>query len=134
MLLAAGTKIKTRRASPEEDLQRVCFEWASIKQRQYAILKWLIHVPNGGKRPKGEAGKLKALGVKPGVPDILLPRPSPQGRWKGLAIELKSSTGRVSPDQREWLDIHVEDGWCVGVARTLDEFVVLVEVSSAVVN
>lgn len=127
-LLKQGCVVKARRKQqPEEDLQRACMEWVAFNRAAHPRLKWMIHVPNGGKRPRGEAGKLKAMGVKKGVLDILLPRPSPRRRWMGLAIELKSSTGRLSEDQVDWLEVHAEDGWCTGVARTLEQFIALVE-------
>jgi hypothetical protein len=115
---------KAHRNTPEEDLQRACFEWAELMRPKYPILRWLFHVPNGGKRPRGEAGKLKAMGTKTGVPDFLLNRPC--GRWGGLALELKSAVGRLSADQKQWLDAFNEDGYLTGVGRTLDEFIALV--------
>lgn len=127
-LLASGAKAKpSRRTQPEEDLHRACVEWADFNQARISRLKWLIHIPNGGKRSKGEAGKMKALGVKKGVIDLMLPRPSPLRRWQGLAIELKSTTGELTPDQEAWLAAHQEDGWLTGVARTLENFIALVE-------
>lgn len=125
-LVASGQcpKIKAKRKSPEEDLHIACLQWVMLEQRSYPLLRWLVHVPNGGKRPKGEAGKLKAMGTKPGYPDLTLPRPSL--RWKGLAIELKSPIGRTSTEQEEWLGAFHSDGWLVGVCRTLDEFIALV--------
>lgn len=115
---------KTRRASPEEDLQRACFRWADLMRLQHPILRWLTHVPNGGKRPRGEAGKLKGMGAKPGIPDFMLPR---RWRgWQGLAVELKSKDGRLSEAQKEWLEALEEDGYLCAVCRTLREFEVVV--------
>lgn len=108
------------RQSPEEDLHRACFEWVELMQPQHPILRWLFHSPGGGKRPRGEAGKLKGMGTKPGVPDFLLPRS--HRSWTGLAVELKSETGRLSPDQKEWLDAFNQDGYVTAVCRTFDEF------------
>lgn len=131
-LLSSGTKAKPgKRSQPEEDLHRACIEWVAFNQARIPRLKWLIHVPNGGKRSRGEAGKMKALGVKKGVIDLMLPRPSPLRRWQGLAIELKSPTGKPSDDQKEWLAAHHEDGWLVGIAKTLDQFIELVEAYAA---
>lgn len=92
---------KKKRNSPEEDLHRACMEWAELASGRYPLLRRLIHVPNGGKRSKGEAGKMKAMGVKKGVPDLLLPLPS--GIYSGLAAELKAPGGKTSPEQNEWL-------------------------------
>ncbi|WP_430626804.1 VRR-NUC domain-containing protein [Thiobacter aerophilum] len=112
---------KRRRRLPlEEAIQRACVEWARLQAPRYPLLAWLVHVPNGGIRPKGEAGKLKAMGVNPGLPDILIPRRS--GPWAGLAVEIKSPTGKVSRSQAKWLDALAADGWFVAVARSLDEF------------
>lgn len=38
-------------------------------------LRWLHAIPNGGYRDKVTAGKLKAEGVKRGIPDVFLPLP-----------------------------------------------------------
>lgn len=71
--------------------------------KDYPDLKWLYHCPNGGSRNKAEASKLKAMGVKSGVPDLMLP--IKRGGYSGLFIELKKiKGGKVSEEQREWLD------------------------------
>lgn len=78
-------------------------------------LRWLAAIPNGGHRAKRTAGQLKAEGVKPGVPDYLMP--VRRGEHVGLAIELKTATGRPSPEQRQWL-AHLEaQGWHAVIAR-----------------
>lgn len=110
-----------RRQQPEEDLHRECFKWLEEQKEFFPILAWAFHCPNGGRRSKGEAGKLKALGVKPGVPDVVIPLP--YGTYAGLAIELKSGTGTLSDHQKDWLRVMKESGYLVGVARDLDTFV-----------
>lgn len=78
-------------------------------------LRWLFAVPNGGWRAKRTAAAMKAEGAQAGVPDYLLPLA--RGGYAGLAIELKTATGRVRPEQRAWL-AHLEgQGWQVAVAR-----------------
>lgn len=108
--------MKQNRMATKVYLSSTCLEYLA----DLFVGEDVNHVPNGGKRSKGEAGKLKALGVKPGYPDLTLPRK--YGQWSGLAIELKSPTGRVSPEQQEWLDAFKADGYLVGVSRTLEEF------------
>lgn len=115
---------KARPSTPEEDLQIECFKAVAVLELKHPILKWMVHVPNGGKRTKAQAGRLKAMGVKSGVIDVLLPRR--HRGWAGLAIELKSAKGRTTPDQDAWLEAFAEDGYVTGVARTLDEFMALV--------
>jgi|GEM_PF-5137145 len=59
-----------------------------------------ITCPNGGRRNKAEAAKLKAMGVRKGIPDLFLPIPR-QG-YHGLYIETKKiKNGKVSPDQQK---------------------------------
>lgn len=78
-------------------------------------LRWLAAIPNGGKRSRKVGGELKAEGVRRGVPDYLMP--VARGEYVGLAIELKTATGRPSPEQRQWL-AHLEaQGWHAVVAR-----------------
>ena len=78
-------------------------------------LRWLFAVPNGGWRAKRTAAAMKAEGVKPGVPDYLLP--VGRGGYVGLALELKTAKGRVSPEQCEWLAHLAAQGWQAVVAR-----------------
>ena len=120
-LLAKGATAKPkRRATPEEDLHRACFELVGALAPRYSILRWMVHYPAGGKRPKGEAGKLKAMGAKAGVPDLILPRRF--GLYAGLAVEPKSPDGRLSEEQRSWLSMLAEEGYLTAVCRSLEEF------------
>jgi hypothetical protein len=78
-----------------------------------------FHVPNGGLRSKATAARLKAQGVRPGVPDVLLPCPA-RGHT-GLAVELKRQGGRLAPAQEAWLDALEAQGWrCVVAWRWED--------------
>lgn len=86
----------------EDTHQILLMTWA----RKMAIagrdeLNCLIHVPNGGGRSKGEGAKLKAMGVKPGVSDLMLPVVA--GGKAGLWIELKAENGVVSDEQWKWI-------------------------------
>lgn len=90
--------------------------WAENVRRQYPELAWLHAVPNGGHRSKAAAGRLKAEGVRAGVPDLFLD--VARGDWHGLRIELKAEGGRVTREQRVWIDAYRERGYraevCVG--------------------
>ena len=77
---------------------------------EYPELNLLYHVPNGGSRHKAEAGRLRAEGVKAGVPDLCLP--VARGQYHGLYIELKRQRGgRTSDHQSEWLDALSAQGY-----------------------
>ncbi len=120
-LLADGHSTKVvRRNSDEEDLQIACFELVLLMQAANPILRWMYHPPNGGARSKATAGRLRAMGVRSGVPDLLNHKPS--GPWAGFAAEAKSSTGRLSDDQIGWLVMFRDQGYLVGLFRTIEEF------------
>lgn len=109
-----GGQVRKRRDQREEREQIWLFQWARAKEGMHPELRWLFHVPNGGGRSKAEAGRLKAAGVKPGVPDLLLP--VRRGPYVGCAIELKAEGGRTSDDQRKWIAHLQTEGWQAGVA------------------
>lgn len=82
--------------------QQHLFQWAALQAGAYPELNMLYHIPNGGARSKATAGRLKAEGVRAGVPDLCLP--VPRGQYHGLYIELKRRRGgTTSPAQRDWL-------------------------------
>lgn len=82
-------------------------------------LVWLHHSPNGGKRDAFTGAQMKALGVKPGFPDLILPVCSRDHH--GLVIEMKSETGRVSLEQNVWLAHFAAQKWEIGIARSAQE-------------
>lgn len=110
----------------EEDLQIECAKWLETRALSPRLpIRFMFHPPNGGRRSKTEAGRFKAMGVKGGVPDWLCPI-----RWRGwlgLAIEMKAGCGRLSADQAAWMEGLEEAGYLVGQARSLDDFIRLVE-------
>lgn len=94
----------------EAQEQMTLFSWAAMQSGQYPELNLLYHVPNGGSRHKAEAGRLRAEGVKAGVPDLCLP--VARGQYHGLYIELKRQRGgRTSDHQSEWLDALSAQGY-----------------------
>lgn len=116
---------RPKRASPEEDLQRSVFEWIFLHEGKYPALEFTMHVPNGGRRSKGEAGRFKAMGVRKGVADVINPFAQPGGA--GFACELKAPKGRATPEQAKYLQVAKANGWVTGICFTLDQFIVLIE-------
>lgn len=110
-----------RRAHPEDDMQRQLFQWITLATPRIPQLALAFHVPNGGKRDAREAARLKGLGVRAGVPDVIIPVPHHLGCFCGLALELKSPKGITSDAQSEWLDRLIEYGWRAEVVRSFDE-------------
>lgn len=86
----------------EDNEQIFLFQWATLQSCKYPELELLFHIPNGGKRNAREAARFKRMGVKPGVPDLFLP--VPRGEYHGLWIEMKSSKGKTSKNQKDMLE------------------------------
>jgi hypothetical protein len=103
----------------EEDIHKAVVEWADRQAAAEPALELLFHVPNGGSRHIAEASNLKDMGTRQGVPDLLLP--VPRAGKSGLALELKSPSGRLRPTQAWWLDQLQGQAWAVAVAWTFSE-------------
>lgn len=83
------------------------------------------HCPNGGRRGKVEAARLKGAGVKAGVPDVMIYEPWQLGF--GVAIELKSAKGTATPNQKKWLADLETRGWHTAICRNLAEVVSVIK-------
>jgi len=97
--------------------QVALFAWAALNVKTYPELALLFAIPNGGLRDKITAARLKAAGVRAGVPDTFLP--VPRGPWHGLFIELKKpGEHRVDPKQDNFINELIKQGFgaavCVG--------------------
>lgn len=76
-----------------------------------------FHTPNGEARPGGAAGKLKAMGVLPGVPDFTFLLPNGQAAF----IELKARDGELSDAQIAFRDKAVALHCGYAVARSIED-------------
>lgn len=108
---------------PEETEQIALAQWLDL----HKVAWW--HTPNGGDRNVVVASKLKAQGVKRGVPDVIIVDPPPLYPNKvGTAIELKRlKGGRLTKDQKRWLEILKSRGWVVAVCKGADEAIEFLE-------
>lgn len=100
----------------EDQEQIALFEWANLMAIKYPELRLLYHIPNEGRRSAREGARLKAMGLKAGVPDLCLP--VARGGFHALYIELKApKNGRTTEHQREWLERLVSAGNYACVSR-----------------
>ncbi len=91
------------------------FIWAEWAQLDWPELGLLFAVPNGGRRDVVTGARLKAEGVKRGVPDVWLP--VARGGYHGCVIELKANVkGRPTREQVEWLKKLEEQGYYAALA------------------
>lgn len=113
----------------EHNLQCACVKWFAYQHPELQGL--LFAVPNGGARSKATAGKLKAEGVVPGVADLILFVPcivsGGATAFHALCIEMKTAKGLQRTTQREWQEKVMQYGYDYQVARSLDDFIRIVE-------
>lgn len=97
--------------------QKFLLDWAALSVGRYPDLQWLYSIPNGGYLlSKAAAGKLKAVGLKRGYPDLGLD--VARGGYHGLRIEMKRRhSGTVGPDQRLWHARLIQQAYRVEVCR-----------------
>lgn len=121
----------------EHNEQVALFQQAERWAEYYPMLALMFAVPNGAKLPytknaKGQryskqATILLAEGLKPGVPDILLPVPS-KGKH-GLFVEMKRAdrSNHPSDEQKWWINQLQMMGYevvvCYGASEAWDEIV-----------
>ena len=91
--------------------QKAFFTWLDFQN--FKGIELAHAIPNGGARHPAVAAKLKAEGVKAGVPDVAWP--VARGGFIGLAIEFKHGDGNPTKEQRARIDKLQQEGWCVCV-------------------
>ena len=102
----------------EDELQK-----AVARLLDHSGLLW-CHVPNGGQRNAITGAKLKKMGTKRGVPDVLIfSRRLLSGDVMGkpLALELKVRYNKPSKEQHEWIARLREEGWRCEVCYSIDD-------------
>mgnify|MGYP002620416555 FL=1 len=107
----------------EHNLQAACVQWFRYQHRDLASL--LFAVPNGGARSKATAGRLKAEGVVAGVADLILLVPNAD--YHGLCIEMKTPTGRQSPEQKAWAQEAERHGYRYVIIRSIELFINIID-------
>ena len=93
----------------EHDEQVKLFQWAAYRLGIYPELALMFAIPNGGQRNIVVAKKLKAEGVKAGVPDICLA--ISRGGYHSLYLELKHGRNKATAEQAYWLERLLHEGY-----------------------
>ena len=98
---------KPKRAHPEEDLQIAVIDLLRRFAKPGVIY---FHCANGGYRNPREAARFKAMGVLPGVSDIIISMP---GGKMGF-LELKAGKGKITKAQNNFLNAVATNGhWAI---------------------
>lgn len=99
----------------EDQLQAACFCWHW--NNKPAERRRLFHV-NQKARNAIEGNRMKAMGVVPGVSDLIYLSTSGP-----IFIEMKTETGVQSPDQKEFEKLVTSLGYKYIICRSLNEFI-----------
>ena len=83
----------------ESDIQIEVVDWFKSKQSEYRFR--IFSVPNEGQRKVWFLNKLVRMGLKSGVPDLILE--CPKGRM--VYLEIKAEKGKLSETQQNWLKV-----------------------------
>ena len=83
----------------ESDIQIDVVNWLKSKQSDYRMRFFCI--PNEGQRKVWFLNKLVRMGLKSGVPDLVIE--FPQGRM--VYLEIKAEKGKLSETQQNWLKV-----------------------------
>jgi len=99
----------------EDVLQNQVMKYLSFKYPKALF----THVANEGKRTPFEQYKMKYLGTKPGIPDLMIF--TPNLNKSGLAIELKAGYNKPTENQKKWLKWLENANWVAVWHNNLDE-------------
>lgn len=97
----------------EDAHQIALFRFYDFAQTMIPELAFAFHPPNGGVRAKQTAYRLKQMGVRAGVPDVLIP--IPRSPYIGLAIEMKYGKNKPTIHQQQYLEMFSSYGWKTAV-------------------
>lgn len=105
------------RRNPEQQLQMQVARYLGLALRPPTL--WTAFPAGGGGRVRGAL--LKAMGLKPGWPDVIVMHGFRTRTTVLLGIELKTTAGRLSPEQKEVAQGFRAAGAHYRVCRSLDD-------------
>ena len=104
---------KIAASGTEHGIQAAFFASLVPYYETHPELRLIFAIPNGGQRNPATAGRLKAEGVKAGVPDTFLP--VARLGFYGLFIEFKKVGGKTSSAQNEMIFQLRRQKYCVQI-------------------
>ncbi len=98
----------------EDQIQSTCFQWHWNEYPNER--KRLFHVNQKAKN-KIEGNRMKAMGVVPGISDLIY-----LSKYGTIFIEMKTETGSQSDEQKEFEQIVTYLGYKYLICRSLEQF------------
>ena len=118
--LSGGSPMADKKPNRTESQEMILlFGWSAAMSKGIPELESMYHVPNEGKRKPWTGARMKAEGLKKGVPDICLP--VPRNGYHGLYIEMKSAGGKLRKEQKEWLERLGRNGYLAVTCHGFEE-------------
>lgn len=118
LAIAEGHKARSRRSRMPAPKELDLHIAVAKLLKDHALPEWnWFHVPSGEHRDIRTAAKLKAMGVKRGIPDFVLISPYGSVRF----LELKRLSGKLSDAQEEFRLWCIQHGAPHVVAWTMDQ-------------
>ena len=109
---------KKKGKRPEQVMQAEIIRWYRSQYPEPHPMYYLL-VSNDNNAISAQQGlKAKAQGRVAGVADLTFYKPGGQP----ILIELKTPTGRQSPDQKQWQKAVENAGYSYVIVRSLEEF------------
>ena len=112
---------------PEEQMQVAVVNYLKLKYRDVLFMHPAQETYT---KSKFQHYKNKVMGVKKGVPDLLIFN-SGRGEafecYKGLAIELKYGKNKPTAAQDDWAKQLMKNGWLASVAYSTDEAMKIID-------
>lgn len=112
----------------EHDEQAALVQWWDYSCAGFGLPRYALYaIANAGAgAQRGQAGKMKAEGVRRGIPDLCLA--APRDGFLGLYVEMKRRDGgRISPEQLEVQAYLRRAGYVVALCSGWTEAVAAIE-------
>ena len=130
-------KARAKSRDLEHKEQVAVIQWWAMAHKKYGLPEFaLFAIPNGGHRHMLTAVRLKAEGVRPGIPDLMLAKVMAdkndpiREKSPGLFIEMKSkeaTASAVSDAQKELREYLNREGYQCVVAFGADEAIAFIK-------
>lgn len=104
----------TKRRHEEVSIQIAIAQF--LKLNEDTAIWTYFSVPNGEPRDKASAGKIKAMGGRAGVPDLVIDH-----LGKITYVEVKTDIGTMSDDQEKWAVGCRKRGVELHIVRSVDD-------------
>lgn len=121
----AYTKRTVANGPSEHQIQAAVIQWWAAAHKSFNLPKFsLFAIPNGGARDTITGARLKAEGVRPGSPDLMLAvRRDP---CAGLFIEMKIHPNKLTDNQQKFQNYLIDAGYSACSCWTAEDAIQMI--------